>query len=482
MLPYDLDPWQYRLSREPVPEARRLTGWSVEIGPGLGCCELREAGGRPVGWLIGFPLNLETGQGIGADLTLPFTLTEDRDAFAEHVLTRLAGRFLWLADLAGQARIYPDASALVPCVFDPERRVAGSTAHALLSPQEYESRFDKARFDRFDIAGSGWFPAGLTAHRGIERLLPNHYLDLGTFMAVRHWPMRALSARDDPDAVVHELVDLVRRQLLSLAESEKTVALTLTAGRDTRILLAAARPFLERITFATVVAGDSHAVDTVMARRIAADLGLKLRELPRTRADRAAHDLYMRRGGHCIGDANAWYFPSIAPLAADHVLVGGAGGEAGRAFYWRATDTADTVLSGALLAGRMGLPSDPELIARLDDWLAGTGQDSALMTLDLAYVEHRMGPWGAAQFCNDPTMVRIAPMVSRRGIELLLALPDDWKRGERLAQEVMRQAWPELARYPFNSLGPARDILSRIQKALTNPGRAVRKIRKVLTR
>lgn len=477
-----LDPWQFRLLPHPVPGARIFGPFSLEIGPDIGCFPVSDADGQDLGWLIGFPMDLAQGKIVDGPVQLRQSLSGDKDAFAETVLSGLGGRFLWCAVLDGHARIYLDSSGLVPCVFDSNAQMAGSTAHALLDEDSYQARFDKARFDHFDVARAGWFPAGLTAHQGVERLLPNHYLDLQSWQVKRHWPSTSFDTPDTPQAIVAELIERIQDQFKALIAGDKTVVLTLTAGRDTRILLACARPFLGQIRFATVVGEDQHAVDTVMARKIAAEYKLDFIELPRTRATQEAHDIYIRRGAHCVGDANAWYFPSVAPIARDHILVGGAGGEIGRAFYWRGSDRPDTELTATGLTGRMGFAQSPELTKRLESWLREVNEADMLRQLDLAYVEQRMGPWGAAQFCNDPTIVRMPLFVTRRITELLLSLPEDWKRQEMLADEVMRQAWPELVRYKFNTLGPIHDLMGKFHKLRTDPNVVLRKIRKRFSR
>lgn len=481
MFDVPLDPWQYRLSADPASDGREFGPFGLETGADIGCVTMSDGDGKDIGWLIGFPMDLVAQKVVDGPLRVSHVLTEDRDGFAQAVLSDLGGRFLWCAVLNGQQRIYLDSSALVPCVYDPDLRMAGSTAHALLDDAGYEARFDQARYEHFDVARAGWFPAGLTAHRGVERLLPNHYLDLQDWQAKRHWPVE-FDVPDTPQAIVAKLIEQVQAQFKALIAGDKTVVLTLTAGRDTRILLACARPFLDQIRFATVVGEDQHAVDTVMARKIAAEYDLDFIELPRTRATQEAHDIYIRRGAHCVGDANAWYFPSVAPIAQDHVLVGGAGGEIGRAFYWRGSDRPETELTVSGLTGRMGFAQHPELTMRLEHWLNSLGTSDMLRQLDLAYVEQRMGPWGAAQFCNDPTIVRIPLFVTRRITELLLSLPPEWKRNETLADEVMRQAWPELARYKFNTLGPMHDLLGKFHKLRSDPGVVLRKIRKRFSR
>lgn len=478
----DLDAWQYRISRDESRGSVSFGDYFLTVGPGIGRHQVVDAQGTDVGWIIGFPIDLAGEKLVSERLTVPAVYDGDPNRFAETVLESLAGRFLWAASLGDELRLYPDCSALVPCVFDPDKSMAGSTATALMSDTEYQDRFLSEAYSGFGIDQHGWFPGGLTAHQGLERLLPNHFLDLRTWQCHRFWPKKDLRATLDPEASIKALIDQVRRQLSVLSKADKTVAISLTAGRDTRILLACARPFINDVVFTTVVAGDSHSCDTVMARKISRDLGLNHIELPRCKASPERRDRYLRRGGHCVADGNSWFFPSVAPIAQNHVMFGGAGGEAGRAFYWKDTDTSSTELNGRILAGRFGFPGHPVLVERLDNWLEQTRQTDSLVNLDLAYIEHRMGPWGGAQMCSDPTLVRFAPFVTQPIIESLLTLPPEWKRSQGIVDEVMKIAWPELSRYPFNSLGPLRDNIIKIQKVVRHPSLVLGRIRKMLAK
>lgn len=464
-----LDAWQYRIS-----DGGRI----VDVGPDIDQVQIEDEAGRPVGVLLGFPVDLKRQVRLtGGIHRVAARFDEDVDAFADAVLEELAGRFLWLCSLGGVARIYLDAAGQVPCVFDPAMKIAASSAHALLADDEYVDRFDAALHDRLGVGGLGWIPGGLTAHRGVQRLLPNHRLDLSDFSVARHWPLGPVGQGEDPAAEIGVIVETVRAQMAALADSGRKVAQALTAGRETRMLLGCARSAVADIEFVTV-SGDHGHVDSVMAARIASGEGLQHRILAvKTASDTERRD-YLRRNGDCIADANADTFPSVAPLARSHVFIGGAGGEVGRGFFWRPSDKPDTPLDGAALMGRFGLPAEPAVIAALDQWLAGLDGRSTLEILDLAYIEQRMGPWGGAQFPSDPTLVRFAPLLTRAGVRAMMRLPEEWKRAEGMSEAVLEATWPELARYPFNTLGPWRDRLGKLKKALRDPGVIVRKLRK----
>jgi hypothetical protein len=474
-----LDPWQWRLSGQPLPDARRIGALWLQHDSGLSLTEVSDARGQPAGLLLGYGIDLDARRILGAAWQTPVPQGEDPDAFALALLRALGGRFLWIAAPEGAAvRLYPDCSAQVPCVFDPQAGVAGSTAHALLDDAAYAGRFDKALYDRLGVDGEGWFPAGLTAHRGLERLLPAHCLDTATWTARRFWPSAPVPQTADPVAAAAAMAGLIRAQIEAAVAGPKRLALALTAGRETRMLLACARPFLDRIDMVTVVGSDRHATDSAMARRIARDMGLRHIELPRLEAAPGARERFLRRGGHCNGDSNARFHPSVAPIADSHVYMGGVGGEVARAFFWHPADRADTPVTARMLTSRMGLPATPALDARLGRWLADLPVADAFQILDIAYLEHRDGAWYAPQFYSDPGLFRLPPLLTQRGVELMLSLPPDWKRQSRMGHEIIAAAWPELLRYPFNSRGWLHDTLAQVQKVAADPRVILKKLRK----
>lgn len=475
----DLDLWQFRLS-DTLGDIS-LGHLYLSLGDGLEVISILDACGDSVGKLIGFPIDLEAGRVLARGDTITSQLSADNlETFVEHLFERLAGRFLLLVDHGGHLRIYADGSAQVPCVYDPDLRIAAASAHAVWGGAEYDRRLNKSLFEQLNIQGEGWFPAGLTAHEGLFRLLPNHYLDLHSWQVQRHWPKADLVLCDDPHQVTRELTDIVRQQVYILLRSSKKVAQAMTAGRETRALLACAKPYAKDVTFVTVSGEQGYQTDTLIAQKIITDLGYEHRSLPVQMATEGGLSLYMHRGGHCVGDTNARTHPSVRPLYDEgYCFVGGSGGEVGRGFFWRPSDTSEMSITAKDLIARMGLPAAPLLTEKMEHWVRALPTRNAFFAMDLAYIEHRMGAWGGAQFCSDPTLVRFAPLVNRRAIRLLLSLPEDWKRSSRLFEDILQHNAPELLAYPFNSLGKWRDRAAKLQRALHNPHIIRKKIRKL---
>lgn len=474
-----LDGWQYRLSRDESPGDLAIGPLWLSVGSGLPVIRVTDSAGLSVGILLGFPIDLARQYLISDAWQAPVQSDVDPDAFSRDMLRGLGGRFLWIQTVGGTHRIYPDCSGQVPCVYDRVAGTAGSTAYALLDEGEYDRRFDGASFNRLGIDGEGWFPAGLTAHHGINRLLPNHYLDLHIWEVRRFWPLADLTVTDDPAATVNKIIDIVRCQFEALLGGPKRLALALTAGHETRMLLACARPYLKDIDFVTVSGGDRHEVDTVLARHIARDLGLNHITLPRIMATKEQRERFIFHGGHCNADTNSWFHPSVWPIAKTHNFVGGLGGEVARAFLWSKKSQVNTKLTASILIGRLGLPETEQLITSFNSWLNEMPPCEVGQALDLVYLEHRMGPWYGAQFCCDPTLVRLAPLLTFDVIELMLRLPQDWKLTDRLGHAIIEKLWPELERYPYNSLGRWKDMMVKVQRVVADPRIVLKKLRKL---
>ena len=479
MGPKTVDKWQYRISKSRLENGIPLGRFWLETGPDLPHFPVQDSTGKPVGMILGQVIDLKNKVVLESAWQAPVALGDDVDAFAKQVLWSLGGNFLWIFINDEFARIYPDCSAQVPCVWDASAGMAGSTAHALLDDAAYAERLDVKLHAALGVDGEGWFPVDQTAHIGLKRLLPCHYLNLTDWCAYRFWSIAQAEKPLEPQEATRRIVEVVRAQLQAIIASRKCLGQSLTAGRETRALLSCSRSFLDKIEAFTVVGTDRHMIDSVVARRIAKEFKVKHRELQRTIATDEQRDLFIRRGGHCYGDTNTRFHPSGWPIAQTHVMIAGTGGEVGRGFFWRASDHKDTRITPQLLIGRFGLRQEPSLVESVDKWLKGLPPLNAFQILDQAYLELRMGTWHGVQFCCNPTLTRISPLFTYPCAEQLLLLPDEWKRENRFAEEIIRANWPELMRIPFNSLGWFRDRLILAQKVVSNPAVIWKRLRKM---
>jgi len=453
-----LRPWQYFVD---------ATG--INIGTDLEVLHIRSDRGAVMGAVIGFPLRPSEST-AGPDILAPAHL--ETDELAEWVQQTIVGRYLII--LPG--RIYLDASGSFPCVYDPVARIAGLDPDAIMTPDAFAQRQT-----RRITSGSDWFPAGLTGHEGVLRLMPNHVLDLRDYTTSRVRFVAGLPARMGVQEVAAEVIGAVRMQIEALLAANKRPALALTAGRDSRMIMVAARPYLKEVSFFTI-SDKRRAIDTdtQCAREMAGALGLDWFELPRQLATPEEQSTYLGQTGYVVAGMSSQIWPSLRPLHGKYSFVGGTGGEIGRGFYFKGFDRWSH-LNTYRLVSRMGLPHDERTMQAVQRWLDGLSPEDSYHLLDLAYLELREGCMNGAQLPGDQTIPRYLPLLSRRSVDAMLALSARDKRANSLPATAIRMYWPEAALFRFNSLGTMRNTLAQTRRVLKDPQVLTVKIRKMLS-
>lgn len=449
----------------------------VDVFRGTKIVKAYDKSAQLVGLFIGTLIDTDREVVIDDRVVFDTELSElgDIDQFVEKQVYRFAGTFLFILNALGKQRIYLDANGTKSLLYNPVERVAAATTSLLLSSEDYQGRFLADLYYASGVDGDGWFTAGLTAHRGIRRLLCNHYLDLDSWKPVRHWPNGPLTESADPGAELATIAEQVKRAIRALT-NRWHVSIALTAGNETRLLLSCCRDLLRKVTFVTVAA-PGIPLEVVRAKQLASRFGLNHEILPYVKANRSQAELWERRTSHCISGTNKTMHPSVAPLNGG-IFVGGLGGEIGRGFLWLGSKRSDEI--GVVeIVDRLKLPRHPDILAAVKEWLHPLHHYDALVKLDLAYMELRMSCWGFADSYALPKQLEIHPLVSRRIYCAMLALPADMRRNNGMTWSCIKREWPELLTLPINRYGDLRDRVAPIHRAIANPRRAMRKIRQV---
>jgi len=474
---------QFRIGRgassEPAFRALpKLGDWCLSAAPDCPTQAISDRNGRPIGYLIGAVIDAVGAKLVEGGIRIDWPIdAAARDTAIEQQIYKFGGSWACLLAADGCERVYLDADGTLSLVYDPAQEAAAATAGLLLDDEAYRNRFDAALFTGLDVAGEGWFPSGLTAHTGIRRLLCNHYLDLSTFETIRHWPSQPFTHAGQVAASAARVAAIVRQQAEALLARGRVVV-ALTGGNETRFLLAAYKPILKDLTFVTVAA-PSTTRDVVIAKHLAERFGLRHILLPLTEATQAERDTWLYAAGHCVTGPNMVSHPTIRPLQRDFdFFLGGLGGEIGRAFFWRPTDTPETPMGSAELVPRFGMPPSADVADATERWLEGVAGYDALTKLDLAYMELRMSAWSAAQTYAQAFVNHLHPLIAREIYTLMLDLPPEAKRGNLLIKSAIAQNWPELGEIPINRYGDYRDTLHVMRQA-TDPKRVAKKLRKL---
>ena len=306
----------------------------------------------------------------------------------------------------------------------------------------------------FDFpARRGFLPFGLTAYEGVTRLLPDHRLDLGDWKTERVWPGPEIHAAPllteaEARALVPDVAARVRGHVAGVL-GDGPGRLYLSGGRDSRMVLAAAREFRDRMTCETMV--NESGMDRHVAARVAAAAGVPLVLTPIVPSSREEVADWIRRAGNTLYDPvtelaatarlndRRMHVPDrhLRRDRAGEQLVGGGSGRAGAQPRRPAQPPAPAGRAGGARSGRA--------------WLAGLPPMDATMALDVAKIEQIHGCWAAVSVYGHMTAwPSLSPFANRRIYETALRLPKEYKFGQGFYADFMKAAWPELLEVPVN--------------------------------
>lgn len=461
---HDIADWsgQFVLSPDPVDlpgwSTRRFAGFHLVAHPDLPVVPV-SVGGEEAGALVGWP--------VSQDGALVDRLDLPGGADAVAAAYELGGRWLLVTPVA----VYVDACASQPAVYSAGQRVVAS------SPGLIDAEEDPELVGAFDVvARDGWYPFGLTPRFGVRRLLPNHALDLSTFRVRRHHagPAPGSVPVEEAARVVLGAVEAVAR-----AFSEVGLASGLTAGRDSRFLLAAFRPHIEAVRFVTGRTRGAHNdMDVQVAQALARRHGFRHEVVDRTPApEREIRSSLRRMGGTRAGARYSF----TSPFPRSGARCSGAAGEVARAYYWNGVSDRSAPLTPREACERVHAPALPAVIEAAGVWLKGLPDGDRFRALDHLYLEQRVGCWASPGNLGDPPdVVTLYPLARRDAIDAMMGLGADAKLSGALADEAIRQAWPGLGTLPFNeplgllavrekmraALGRTRFVLGGVKRQL----------------
>jgi len=285
-------------------------------------------------------------------------------------------------------------------------------------------------------ASQTWYPCGLTPLKDVKILLPNHFIDLKSWKAARHWPKEAIR-RISGSRNIRKTVDEITHIITSVIETiaaYQPLHISLSAGKDTRTLLACSRNVLDKVIFYTTKR-QPDAPDTIIPPMLA-----KLYNL-----------------NHVM---NRQFDP-------DRIVLLGFGGEAGRGYLWpgnyyynkfcKDVKSAKGHMSAEEALARMLHPATKKefFLDEIRNWLTDISQFDPYLIANLLYVEQHLGCLISQVMYNEYDVragkFSLYPMNHRRMFELMFSLPIDYVEKDRLPEDVCKVAWPELLEIPFNA-------------------------------
>ena len=372
----------------------------------------------------------------------------------EAYLDTLSGRFVCLVTNGVSNRIYLDASGSFSMVYAADQKIAA--ASSMLIPYEQEVDDDSQLIETLSIdEKNGIYPFGLTSRKKVKRLLPNHYLDLDNWKAIRHWPHTSFEIIDDAEQVAAKIGNIMEKTIDTIMQQGFKPYMSLTAGVDSRTMLACAKKWKDNINFFTWELPDNDAeLDVNIATQLADEHQLNYSRYPFEEANEQDQKEWLYRTSLSVGEMRGRSLSStIKAMDSEQPYFAGNVSEVSRGVYWRDETDALSKLTGEELTKRVGAPNEAVITSAANKWLASLPNMTISEKLDLAYLEQRVGCWAseiAHGHAGGP--FHIYPFSNRMIFELMLCSPNDfnYRKSKGIIKEIIKQKMPELMQLDFN--------------------------------
>jgi len=413
--------------------------------------------------LIGYALDPDrpelTDSALVSDLAAALTHPAD----AARLTERWTGRWALMVTRDGTGVAFTDAGGMrqVFHTATPDGPWLASQPEALAAALGLEVGARGRAFLASDYVAREreWFwPNGSSPYDGVRRLLPNHWLTLPEGRVERFWPRAALEPVAFDQAALRG-ADLLRGTFAA-AMRRFPVAVPVTAGFDSRVLLAASRDWAPQIYYYTMRYaryGARH-YDLRTARRLARRLGIHHRVIacPPVAEPRFAK-LYAASVHPAPAEPGAIADGLFADYPDDRVCVVGHAAEIARCGdYYRMELYPREPITAERVAQYTRMWNTPYAVEEYEVWLSGAREverATGVRILDLMHWEQWVGNWaadGEAQW--DIVMERLPAYATRELLTTLLAV--DVRRREKpefeLTRALIAGLWPEALGVPIN--------------------------------
>ena len=454
----------------------QITGdWVLTIQRDLPLRQGKSADGAQI-LFLGFAIDPEAPELDDNQLFTRICQTENWDELLR-ATANLSGRWLIIHIAGRHVRLFNDATALRSVYYS----MPGQEPWCFSQPGLYRFvkdvnyspgalEFIQSKESQKDFEAC--FPAAGTAYAEVAHLLSNHYLDLETQRSVRFWPNQPRLSLELQPAVA-ESARILQESMRAIVKRGPT-AFAITAGRDSRTLLAASRAVADKFWVYTAKYGELNlnSPDFRISAQICATAGLTQHVIrcPKYMAE-PFRSVFLKNhdpshpawGSICQGFLDN--FP------ADMMCVRGNVSEVARCvFYSGGIHPAH--LDGSDLARKCKMPVIEVTRRHFEDWLADAApaaKEFGYNILDLFFLEHRMPNWLAvSQTEHDVVFETFSPYSNRRLISTMLGTPpsERIKPASKIYRELIQNMWPELLPFPFNPPDSRSDnFLHKVRKA-----------------
>ena len=346
------------------------------------------------------------------------------------------------------------------CVKD-NRIVCGSQPNLIAeyASPEIETRNDPEFLEYYTkhLIGPRWNPrhkwiGDETYYEAVKHLLPNHFLDINKREARRYWPNESIKRLDLGEAVSRGCSFL--QGSVKAIVHRHPVMMAVTAGTDSRTLLAASRGIKDKIYYFVNDEGLGHNnPDISIPRKIFESINVPFHVHNVTKdVDDEFRQIFLSNTFF----ASERILPTIYNVYfknhSEKVNILGIG-EIGRTRYGKEPENLNSFRMLYKVMGNSEGPYELRQAEQILSELLPVGREYGFNVLTLLYWEHALGNWGVTGNSeSDIAIEELNPFDSHLLYEILLSVDERYSRIKKsvLFIEMIRNMWPELLEWPIN--------------------------------
>jgi len=308
--------------------------------------------------------------------------------------------------------------------------------------------YSSSEFVRLSNANIG----DLTLYDEIRQLMPNHLLEVNAKKAFRYWPKTIVEKKPIKE-VTRKCATMIEGYMESITNRYE-VMLPVTAGKDSRLLMAATKRFKEEVYYYINKSEDltEDHTDISIPKKLLADLNLDFNiELPPSNVDEKFRKIYFNNNEY----ASTEFLPIIHNYYAkfrNKINLPGNIAAGGLEFY----KSKGIKKTGKRLAQLNHIDHYSFACEYYDNWLAERQdlfQSLNFEMIDLFYWEERLANWGTQlQTDKDIAQEEINLFNSRDLVVLFLSVKPRNIAVPffKLQKDIMKLLWPEVLKTPIN--------------------------------
>jgi hypothetical protein len=381
----------------------------------------------------------------------------------------LGGRWILFFSGHGSEIVFNDAGGTRTIFYhlDTNKSVWMATQPGLLAEKfgftESSLSMEYTRSEKYQKRNEAWWPGECSPFSEVKQLLPNHFFDLKTKTTLRYWPYQTLEHLELDKAV--SMAGDILKGLLASAHHRFQLALSLSSGLDSRLVMSACKDVIEDVQVFSLLYRNLtiESDDVFIPIKISSELGIKHSIYDcRPESSSEFKEIFKK---HVVGLKTDWVNIAagrMANIPADKVILKGTISEIMRCRYWGVGIYPPRVTLQDIVT-LMSLGDSPLVVENLRAWMkeAKPSEKFGIKLLDLLSWEVEVGSWydmGYAIF--NIAQEEFTLFNCRRFFTIMLGIDPKYRSYPvHVAQRrIIAYLWPELDNFPYT---PHRNLPTR---------------------